>query len=496
MDQVIIKTHPDLEANMNTYRGVTDFVNGDHDTVVSSSYIIPYQTETDPAKGGKAFANRIARTYFTPYVEPYLAVHYSHLSQSIKIELPQSEVMQQIEADGSGFGESAETLARDRIWYYLMHGRIATLVEGPSRVAEDGEGARALGERSYQCLFLADQIKAWNYFMTGPRRGLLSDVTLIEEITTDADGTRHERARRYYYAQPSDAYYQIQILERVKEKKSKTSAQNQSYDVIEELEGSLSRIPVVIWGSGPNETMSKQLFQLNRALLNLSSILTHVNYNQGFQRSFTAGASSAELGAVGESIITALSDPNARIMTIEAGNPTAIKEEINAVRQHIRRVGLMEHNQLQDDTAQVQSADSKAADRRARLMWYHNVLDRLQEIEEQIYKLHAEYEGVSGDAITVTFSRDFGLDDEMTVSTRDSLTSALARELNVPEVQKEVLRVRVNDMQVIPGDGQTEEQRRSELLEAIDASSQTPQIDLNAVLPQNNNPVDLLADIQ
>lgn len=467
-EKISIPTHAHLKANLFTYQGVTDFINGDRDTIVSAQYVVKYQTELDPVHGPKAFGNRLARTYFTPYTEPYLAVHYAHLSQTLTLALPEGEAMQAIEEDGTGFGEPAETLARDRMWYYLMHGRVATVVEGPSHVAEDGEAAAEAGERSYQSIFTADQIKDWAYFTEGPRRGQLCYVCLVESRGKDKDGNECETLRRYYY--DNNETYIIQRLTRVSDKQSKTLPNDQAYEVVQELEGQLSQIPVVIWGEGPNETMAKQLFQLNVAALNLNSILTHINYNQGFQRSFLAGGMATELTAVGESIITALSDPNARIMTLEAGNPTAIKEELNAVRQHIRRVGLMEHNQLQDDTAQVQSAESKAADRRARLMWYHNVLDRQEDIETQIYQLHAEYEGVSPDAVTATFSRDFGLDDEATIVTRDALTASMARELGVTPVQKEVLRVRVNDMQVIPNDGQTAEQRRTELLAAVESA--------------------------
>lgn len=493
MDELTIHDHPHLVENRETYCAISEFVEGKREVVVTSKYVDPYQTEEDPTHGPRAYANRLRRTYFTPYTRPYLEVHRAHLSQLLTVTGADSERMAAILADGSGEEEKAEALARRRLWLYLQHGRVATLVEGPTAVAKGADEAREAGERSYQVIYEAREIKNWRRFKRGPRRGQLAEVVLFTGTRTDEDGRVFEILRRYAYVDDGDVYV-IQDLESSEGHKPGEKAGTR-YRVTTETVGALSRIPVVIWGAGPEETMARDLYSLNRAHLNLSSVRTSVNYNQGFQRAFVAGATPEEIEKVGEGIVNTLREIDAKVHLIPAGDPVATEKEIADIKQHIRRIGLMEHNQLNDDTREVQSAESKAADRRARLDWYHTVLDKQEEIETAIYRLHAEYEGENPEEISVSIARDFGLEDPDSILARDAMTNSLARELGVHEVQKEVLKTRVSEMTVIPGEGQSADERRVELVQLVDqAEKPEPRLPFGFGAPPASTGV--LADVE
>lgn len=471
---VTVRNHPELIANLRDYNGIAAFTDGSIPAVLP--YLIPYTVETGNSKEAKAaWANRRARLYNVNELAPALAIHAGHLAQKTAIDgLPEDEQIKAIQADVTGYGQNAVEFSREILELYMRDGRVGVLVDRSAAVADTAAEAKASGERSYQVLYEAKQIRSWKYFTAGPRKGLLSEVILDEPSWFDERGTEYAQLRRYTLEESGNFKYE---LLRAKDKNGlplDPNAPNKEvlYDIVpdQSFDGALEYIPFYIWGCGPRESYLREIWELNAARMNLSSIKSNINYNQGFQRNAAAGAKPAELEKAGESLIWILSNENAKFFTIQAGDPAAIEKEEAVLKNEINRRRKFEFNQLADDTRQQQSAESKEKDMVARIGIYDQTLDTLEMLLVKIWTAHLDYEGKSGAAVKVKIERDYGLDDELATSLELHTTFAEAQTIGAREVQKAVIRTRISKLRLIPKDGQSDDDLRKELFDDIEAA--------------------------
>jgi len=457
---IILKNHPELVSNYSTYRGIADFVDGSKSRV--SGYLIRYQTESPTTpQGNQAFSNRLDRLYNVNYCEPYLTLHLGHLSQKIFISPADSEALAVIKSDCTGYGQDYLEVAREMLWYYMRDGMVGVLVERDPDVAPTIELAQEANERSYQVVYQAKNIRNWSHFEDGRFKGKLKELLLDAPAWSDKSGT-FPQIHRYQMSEMGAVTYEL-LRSRDQSGLSISRNAQAEFDVIEFGALELEEIPFVFFGSGPDESYLKSVWELNIALLNQTSILSNCNYNQGFQRSFVAGASEEEVKLAGEFLISLLSNPDATIHTIPAGLPEATAQEIAVTKNELNRRAKFEFNQLADDTRQVQSAESKEKDMRGRVGIYNYTLDLLEKRLTKIYQLHSIYEGEDPEAVSVVISRDYGLEDETLLQQDLSEVFAQARELGALEVQKAVLRTRIRRLKLVPKPDQTEADMLAEL---------------------------------
>lgn len=477
MASVEFYNHADLVDSLSTYQGIADFEDGRVDAVVS--YLVPHASETDgTAEGAAQFANRRKRLHNINYVSPYLTIHWSHCSQPHTYGGLESDALQAIQADATGYREDATQVARARLWYYMRDGRVGTYVDGPSAIADDRATARATGERSYQVLYEARKIRYWEHFTSGARKGQLSEVILEERPVRAADGKTHMRYRRLFFedkeaaATNPDATYSWQILEDQSTSKVVLASKSVKCDVKGEGTGGINEIPFVIMGDGPDESFAKDTWALNKAHMNLESVVSNILHNQGFQRTAMAGVTKEEVTKIAEWTYTLLQNPEARIFTIEAGSPDGCFREVERIERQLHRRAKFEFNQLADDTRQTQSAESKAKDLIVQKAIYDNTLDMLQGVEASIYRLHALYEGEKDTgSISCSIARDYGLEDEMAEQQQLQLVFAQAQQLGVTDLQKEILKMQAARLRYIPNESETEAEVRERIMQAIAAAN-------------------------
>jgi hypothetical protein len=486
--EVELANHPEYIENKDFYERASDFYLGDQATMCSTKYIVPYLTETSGDKdSGTALANRIARSVYVNDVAPIILQHKTSLAQAVTINGFEGGTLDVIKEDVTGYGDTPQEMYSRMLEFFLVHGRVGILVEGPGDVSDNVAEAIKKGERSYQLLYSADKIRYWELFSSGPKKGKLSDLLLFEGCIKE-DKEEYYQFRRYYFEGTSNTY-SWQILQ-TKKGTGIDYSKPTVYEVINGAPGELEEIPFTIFGRGRCDSALKDLIQPAWGAHNRLSVLSSINYNQGFQRSIVAGVNDGkELQKVGEAIITVIRNENAKVTVIPAGVPDAVETEWRAYRQIISRIGLLQYNQLMDDTRQVQSSESKAKDLRAREVYYDDIIAMFEKKLSQVYKHHAMFEGQSPDEVSVTISRDFDLTDTELELQSDSALMLWANRFGDAgvKIQKAILEKYVSELRILPAEGQTEDARRLELLDAIrNASVQADQQQQNPLFQRTS----------
>lgn len=460
--------HPEFVENYPYYDLFDDFSDGSVSRV--SKYLTRYQTEApNTLQGDRAYQNRLSRLYNVNRCKPYLILHRGHLAQNIAIEGLKGQRFEEILADVTRYRVNAQTMARRMLWNYMKNGRLGVLVDRQRSTSQSALGAREAGERSYQVLYSAQDIRYWSFHESGPQMGELKELVLMDKPRIDGDKV-YPRLRRFELPAGA-ANYRWMILEAKPEKGLGTSNAAADYDFVDGDFGGIDVIPFYLWGCGREDSFLVDIAELNKADMNIGSVESNINHHQGFQRSYAVGATAAEIEKTGEQIISVIEDPNAKLFTISAGDPSAIQSERARIINEINRRGKFEFNQLADDTRQVQSAESKSKDMQARKGIYDNVTDELQDALKFIYGLHAKFEEEPADKLSVTVSRDYGLEDETAVTQEETLTFNQARELGATEVQRAILRTRVARLRLKPKPNEDEKKMAEELAADIEASA-------------------------
>lgn len=475
-DQIVLHNHPEYSEHAETYSNISDFEDGSANRV--KKHLRAHASEVDGSdEGKKNFQIRQERLYNQNFCSPYLFLHWAHMSQPMAVTgIDASEQLQAIAADATGYGEDYVQTSRNRLWHYMRHGRIGTLVDGPETIAPDKADAKAAGERSYQVLYEATLIRDWRRFDRGARKGKLSRLVLQQNNTREKDGKLYSVFREFVQPPEKDALFTYRDLRSKEPIGAKGYVNDEGgipcVELLPFTEGGLPYIPFVIMGEGPDESFIKDVWPLNFAHLNLSSVLSHIIYNQGFQRSIFAGIAKEEIAKMCEWAVTVVSNPGAQVFTIPPGDPAACFQELERLERQIHRRAKFEFNQLSDDTRQVQSADSKAKDLIAQKAIYDNTLDTLTAVELKIWSMHADFENFkSKDAIGVSIEREYGIDDQTVEQAEEREIFEMARELGVTELLKEVLKLKVAKQKFIPGaEDATAADVRTRLFEQIDAA--------------------------
>lgn len=484
MATIEVVAHPEYLQDSPTYDKISRFVDGDVTRV--SKYLIQYDSErpnTDDAR--RAWESRKERLTNENEVDPPLQVNLSHLNQPLNFGvLADNETMKPIIEDVTGLGCSAQEMFKKKLSLYMQHGKVAVLVDGPSKVADSKAQAQEAGERSYQVLYSAAHILDWKVFTKGSRRGQLAEVVLCEEPYKSDGDKWYKRLVRFYfpsgYAAGRDEVFWKQELQA--QSHFTTSVYNetvldypdkpQTYDIMSDVPGGLKQIPLVIIGDGLKDSAMRAVTHENEALLNLRSILDNVLYYQGYQRNIGTGMKPEDIKSVAEYLFVTVDNEKAAVHTIEAGDPEGIFKRVRGRENRARRLGMFEFNKLvAEDSREEPSAESKALDSKGRLARYNDILDLFQKKLRKIYELHAQYEGLSEEEIDISIPRDFGLDDPEAVISKRSVVFSQAGQLGAVDVQKQVLKQGVNELRVIPDEGEKEEETRAKLMQSVDTAT-------------------------
>lgn len=475
---------------------VGDITSSQKERVCSGRYIQSFQTErTAEARARGVYNNRLERSPVAVLSPGIVRQHQATAAQQISIEGFDNEI---ILSDGDGFGRTAQNLFSKRLYYYLRDGQVGTLVEAPEEIADNLLEAQERGERSYQILYQASEILHYELFTQGPRKGRLRDLYLLESPRTEGD-VIYERVRRYFFRQQISEDgeqlgirdgYSIQILERKREEEDydlsltrPNDTDEREYNVAEESDQIGERIPFVLCGSGPQDSVLHDILDLDIHLLNLHSELRSVNDYQAFRLVFLFNMNEGqeELREVGQHMIHSFAS-DGRVESLPPSSPDALERQIHTTEQRIKKIAFRQYNQLlNDDTKQVQSAESRAKDLLALEAFYNDLLDLMIRKEEQIYEFHATYEGVNPDNIQVSVGRDFGFGDPEQKLHRTLLAFNSASRFSPggDEVQRELMASLIEQLDLTVATGESEEEVKNRLKDGIRNSTVTNPLSTN-----------------
>lgn len=468
--------HPEYLSSLGKWHEISDFRDGDTDRVLG--YLIPFDSERADTPQAKAtFHSRQRRLSNENDIAPIADVHLSHLSQPINFgKLADNPQLATIIADADGEGTSEQRLVKDLLSGFLDHGKAGLLVDGTDAIATTRAEVEATGERSYQVLFSATQIRYWAKFKSGRRRGQLAEVVLDAEPRIDADGKSHGRLQRFYF-EPGvennpEALFQKQILELAEPGDIEATESEIELIVAEEAIGSLPEIPFVLFGRGLADSILRMPAQMNKALLNDRSHRDNIHYYQAHQRLVATGCGPEDIKAMAEYTVTCIENEQATIQPIPASDPASLTQKIAEKEIKLKRYGMKRLNELVSaSSAQVQSADSKALDQKALIAWYDEVLDELQKFLVKVFIFHMLFEGVTEEP-SISVPRDYGLDDPQAIRSDRSVIFSEAGALGADDVQKQILKQQLQEMPtVIPDEDETQAEALQRLMDSVDTAT-------------------------
>lgn len=460
------KKQKEFSDNSAFWQSASDFVDGSESTVINSKYIQRYSTEKSVAAQEKTlFEDRLLRSYNFNITEPIVLQHQSACAQKITIKGFESEQGQLILEDVTGYGDSAQDAFIARLWEYFKQGFVVALVESPAVVAENADGARQAGERSYQVNIEALSVLRLTLFHTGPSKGKVQEFMYYTMPEVDGDDI-FITAKRYYQAEALKPYV-VQTLRAETAMNAKSLKEPESLVVVDEVEvSSLPFLPVVPIGCGPADSSIKDVWPLNKALINKLSVYSSTNYHQQYQRVvFGNVPDGAVIEGLSECSAVSFRD-DVSVNTIEPSQPVSAENEIKMLMRLAQQFGLLKYNEMMEDTRAVQSAESKAKDLRNREAYYLQLLDMFEKKELQIYNLHAAYEGIK-DQIEVTLARDLKLTDSELELVKDAQLFERAGsfdEATALEIKKSIMKRDISEMQI-------DAEERKRLLDIIEAAT-------------------------
>lgn len=473
-----IEFHPEFLNSYSKWREIDDFVDGDNERVLP--YLQRWASEMgNTTDAAAAFKRRQDRICNEDEVVPIREVLKGYLCQPISFgqfsaKENAKSAMARIIDDVTGFELSAQGAFAQMILHWLDHGKCGVLVDGPKDIAANRKLAEQLQERSYQCLYTALEIKSWSFFTDGPRRGQLQSILLADGVVKNGDEKR-AKFLRYRYLPDNIVNYVVERL--VANDPTVVENARGEFPVTVEIigTGTLDRIPFVMVGSGLADSTLKIPTKYNKKLLNLRSEHDNIDYFQSSKRVILTGTDGSEVQTMNEQTVTCIPNENVEVHSIDPGNPESLATRIGKMEVKLRRYGMRQFHQIvSDDSAQVQSAESKSLDMTGLTVWLNETLDMFQRKLRQIYQLHGQFEGI-GEDIEVTISRDFGLQDKTTVDSERGTIFSRAGSLGAREVQKQVLIQQIGEMRnIVPEQDEDIEAARERLMDDIREANPEP----------------------
>jgi len=453
--------HPTFEREVKKYNKAQDFSDGDR-KLIASKYLVKlaiekeefFYTKDDSGKdikhknnfGLNQWDRRCRLLDYCPHTSQVVNIYLASVSsQTVDIEDADSDVLQDVIEDATGFDESLNEFIYEVTADYLLYGKVGVLVDSEEENAE----------RPFLIKYKPQLILNWKVFKSGERKGQLQFVTLEEE---PEEG---KRKVRHIFIDDSGTYSWTVYVEE--------SENTNRFELSSQGQGSLNFIPFVVIGKGFHKSVVKDVIPTSEIRLNRKSSQDNILHLQGFQRStlFSENAQKDVINFV-EGTIAYSTDPNGSYTTIEPVDPVAHEREVAKLDKLAYRTGLLEKHQQADDSRAQQSAESKAADNDILCEFLEGLVSLLSKKFNVVLKYTVELAGTD-DEPKLAISKEFKLEDsQIEIANRQTLYNQ-ARGLGLDFVAKEVVKQGVIKIFC-------DEEKAAEINDEIDATSTTKSI--------------------
>lgn len=447
-----------------------DFAGGKPEDLLTSEYIPPYKSElTSEAEADQKYLNRLKRTPITVVSGHVVESHVYTCSRDITVAYPErykeDPVLDEIKVNTTGADESVQLSLTRSLENYFRDGMLATLVEQPKDVTSD--------TRSYQVRYDSTAILHVERFdHNGGYK--LKRVRLLNAPKLLEDGRRQQWVREYFMDTPASNYKWKDWYSKPHKADEAIDLERVEFEATEEQDGEFDQIPCVIMGRGPIDSAIRNVWAKDKAILNYNSVICNTVYAQGFARVVMGNTDPDKVKAVDEHQAMVTPDPIS-VVQLNPVDPAAAREERNFLMRRAVMTGMRQFRQLHSDqTKQVSSAESKAKDMKDLEAFYNQTLDMFEVWLKKVYQLHLRFlnSALSTDVLNevkVQINREFDLGDIEHEIQSDLLLVNLSKEFGEAgrEIRKHVVKRRVSDMRIVPGEEADERQEMEALLQAI-----------------------------
>lgn len=484
--------------NLITIKKHRDFIDGRVDKV--KKYLVRHSVEysqnliTNGNNKGRAFGNvlfqaRLDHLANRNLCEPILVGWLAAITRETMIsdELIANEDFKNILYNLDGTRKSIETLIRDTFWEYGGVGLVGVLVEAPLVVATTQEEARERGERSIATIFKAEYILAIERFKNQGR--MLGE---LKRIVLYLDGDDESmRLREYSIENQGDTFRVKDFTLKIKNVLLNTDGTSgtlnttdlkevEEMDVVE-TDGNFDRIPFIIIGEDPGESIIRNIVEQNYEYLNKKSQYDTINRNQCFKRILGIGIQPEEIELWNESVMATTSRSDAKIQTIEPGDPIALEKDLANIERNCYLEGFMRHGaRYQLATGQTESAETKREDKLTWFNYLNYVADLLERAANDVIKLLAHYENIELQEVSepLKISREFD-----NVVTQEQLNRAdmlyrMADDFGEAggKAKARIFNSMLAEIRLLPEEGKTEEEIKADIQqEILDSPPKAPQ---------------------
>lgn len=427
------KPSKDFIRNLPVYLRHDDFIDGQVERV--EKYLIPHQTERSTKLGKTPSGDQVEvgslmlsirkeRLENENFCNPILTYHLSYLAQNLTFsDALQADQWEEMLENIDGRGTGLKAFIADLVWAFISYGYVGCLVEGSARKEEGAVEARERGERSLAMIY-----EPWNILKlerfpeAGKYRFQISDLWLLESVEGE-DNDQVSHVRRFWIDSQGSNYKSqrhtlagnVLLVDGTAKSSDSAFRYKTGFDIKSsepEVTGAFPKIPFETFGSGPIDSVIYTVVPRNRSYLNKKSAYDSTNYYQCFQRIAAFGIAPEELSAWAENLMAAFPNSDGKMQVVEAGNPVALKQDLDDIKRDAYLDGLLRSTLLhQMATKQQQSAESKTEDKSTFLESTNATLDALQKFTSDVlawlWRFETSKDPNLGE-VAVSFIRDFG----------------------------------------------------------------------------------------
>lgn len=460
--------HPRIAKEESTYHMISAFLDEPVSELVESRYFIKYQSEKKGAAGKKHLEQRKERAYHKAISSPSLHIHLDHiLSQNYSFSEPAKKLMgflvDEDIGDATGNDEPFSEFINEACKWRAAHGFVAVLVDGPQNDPELSEAQRqALDLHPYFVVYDGQEVINFQCFESGIHKGKFELFIVKAPSARDEKGKQKER--RYRFIADGVSGYVKETLQE----------SGDGWEVVgtPEESNTFPYIPVRIWGRGLVDSWLMRAVELEKASFNLGSASSNTIYQQCFKINVAVGISSDEMKNVGESQFHRVKNPDAKILSIDEGNPIAAIEEQDRVSRAAASIAMMKHNRVVE-SKQVESAESKQHDANGRIRAYNRFCNQLTRFINGLLYYAAIFEGIdeaTAQEMTFSIPRDFGLGSFEEEHIKSTTLLGVARETKNKVLYDQTTKTLISNAQFVNMDDMNDVETKRELFKSVDES--------------------------
>lgn len=480
--------------NLPIYLKHLDFLNGSKARV--AKYLVRHNTEyatkevdEGPNKGKKygdlLFQTRLRFLYNRKFCRSIKLGWLAKLSQAITVdESLTQEPWPDLLANIDGKSTKLSRFVRNATGEYLDLGRVGVLAEAPVNIDATAEGAKAKREQSFLKLFPAWAIlKAEYHREMDEYQNQLKLVDLYIESTPEG----HMYCRRYWLPEMGKDYVVQDFVIETDNIIEKSSGNDLALNVAnkgDEKEftvkligdmkaGSLNRIPFAVLGEGPESSVIESTVDKNEEWLNKKSHLDNINRSQSYQRYLGVGVHPEEVKVWNESIFAISKNPDAKVITLQGGDPVALEKDLQDLALEIYLEGFLRHNaRYLKQTGSVESAESKREDASTYTDALEDSATKIEELINEALSFIWEFETSAtpdGKQGTIEIQKDF----HAAISAEENDLMAMLYNMGADwgeagrEAQAKIFISMLNQIPIGGDEDQTEEEYKADLEKRI-----------------------------